>query len=134
MTNQDIDVGLGNTLLWQEWYQQEDINIEQSIVCTYQIEQPINLGANVKLANSIIQFHKVNGHNISPSSSILTGLGSTQVIISLLYSLRDILGPQSVWEKTPYFSNHKDMVNITGNNWKSMNPPTFPHLNVEIVI
>lgn len=133
-TNKKIDVSLGNTYLWQEWYREKDILIEQSIICTYQFHQPLNSNnGDMKLANAIIQFHKVNGYNIPHNSYILTGLGSTQVIISLLYTLRDIYGILNVWEKTPYFASHKDMVDITGNRWKSMNPPTFPNLDVEIV-
>lgn len=111
----DSDLSTGNVNIWQDWYSDNNIMIEQSISCLYQVHQP-RLG---HIDTIIRNFHEYNGHSIHKDTLIITGLGSSQVIMGLLYALSRLIDEVRCYEQNPSHILHQNIVNLSKEVWLS---------------
>lgn len=109
------DLSIGNPYIWQEWYIERDISIESRISSLYQLEQP----REGQLEGVIRSFHSHHGHSINLETKIITGLGSTQVILGLIYALISCMKKIKFWEQSPHCTIHRDLVLLCGQEWSS---------------
>ena len=111
----EYDLSLGDAHIWHEWYLERDICIEVKISSLYQLEQP----RDGQLENAIRSFHSHHGHTINADTKIVTGLGSTQVMLGLIYAFATCIDKPKFWEQTPCHSIHKNLVRLLGQQWIS---------------
>jgi len=111
----EYDLSLGDGYIWYEWYVEEDIGVEAKVSSLYQTEQ----SRDGQLENAIRQFHSHHGHTINANTKIVTGLGSTQVILGLIYAFASCVDGLKFSEQAPCHSIHRNLVKLLGQQWMS---------------
>lgn len=111
----EYDLSSGDPYIWQEWYSEKEISIEAKVSCVYQLEQP----REGQIEAAIRSFHSHHGHTINTGTKIITGLGSTQVILGLIYAFTCCLKKVRFYEQSPHCAIHKDLVHLCGQEWVS---------------
>lgn len=109
----EYDLSSGEVYLWQEWYAEKDIKIEAKISSCYQLQQP----RDGQLESVIRSFHSHHGHAINGEAKIVTGLGSTQVFLGLIYAFAVCMNRPKYFEQVPYCPLHKNLVSLLGQEW-----------------
>lgn len=116
------------------------VNITSDIECLYMDPWDSKKDLEVKI--------RALHDNLYPDREFVTGLGSTQVTIGLMYALYLYLGKKpSYYEKSPFYLNRRPTVDISGYNWSpnpdiefvtSPNNPDgsirFPSTNAKIIL
>lgn len=127
----EYDLGFGDVHIWQEWYMDRDISIEAKVASLYQLEQP----RDGQLENVIRLFHSHHGHTINAETKIVTGSGSTQVMLGLIYAFATCIDKMKIWEQTPCYSLHKNLVGLLGQEWMTSltKQGTITQPNIEFV-
>lgn len=109
----ELDFGFGNTYIWQEWYNEKEIKLESTISCLYQLKQP----GSSHLEEKIRSFHTYHGYTISSKTAIITGLGSTQVILGLIHALSILIKEVTFLEQVPTYLLHQSLVESLGHKY-----------------
>lgn len=109
----ELDLSIGDMNIWQEWYLDKSINIEARVSSLYQLEQP----RDGQLENVIRSLHSHHGHTINSDTKIVTGLGSTQVMLGLIYGVASCMNRPRFTEQIPSYNIHRNLVGLIGQEW-----------------
>lgn len=123
------NLSYGNPHIWDEWYDGIDIGIHGRISSLYQLDQP----RDNRLDECIRALHSHHGHTIDPSTRIVTGCGSTQVILGIIYAMIMHYKKVRFYEQIPYPPIHKDLVNLCGQEWTTNVNTIFNQPHIEFV-
>lgn len=123
------DLSYGNPHIWGEWYDAVDINVQGRVSSLYQIEQP----RDTRLEDCIRALHSYHGHLIDDTVKIITGCGSTQVLLGIIYAMIMHHKKVRLCEQAPYPPIHRDLVNLMGQEWTCNTNTIFNQPHIEFV-
>src|SRR3990167_4272187 len=113
-----INMTLGDPHIWERWYDRHNITLTSGVDCLY-----------LRPGDVPIEFKALVDHMHSYASTILkdrilvSGLGSTQTTIGIMYALAKILGSSlSFWEQAPRYMNRRPTVELMGYKWTEKDP------------
>lgn len=79
--------------------------------------QGYSFGSRSELKDSIIWLHQSVGNANVNNKHIVVAAGATQIILGLLYVLKNIKGADSAWAEPPHFSRFPSLAEFAGLKW-----------------